>query len=65
MELAIDELQQAVRDTPRIHYGCELHLTPEGIADALRAVQVFDRPLHSSLRIKVAVPEINPSSLPI
>ncbi|HTX36105.1 MAG TPA: CpsB/CapC family capsule biosynthesis tyrosine phosphatase [Bryobacteraceae bacterium] len=29
-------LQQACGETPRIHYGCELHLTPDNIEDALR-----------------------------
>ncbi len=32
----IAELQQACGETPRIHYGCELHLTPDNIDDALR-----------------------------
>lgn len=31
------ELQEAVGGTPRIHYGCELHLTLENIEDALRS----------------------------
>ena len=30
------ELQQASGGKPRLHYGCELHLTPENIEDALR-----------------------------
>ena len=32
----IAELQLAAGPTPRIHYGCELHVTAENIADALR-----------------------------
>lgn len=32
----IAELQHAVGDRPRIHYGCDFHLTPENIEDALR-----------------------------
>ena len=47
--LAIEELQQAAGDTPRIRYDRELHLTPEGIEDALRAGQVFDRPSRTLL----------------
>jgi protein-tyrosine phosphatase len=30
VELATGELERAAGDTPRIHYGCELGLTPEG-----------------------------------
>lgn len=33
----IEELQRLVGDLPRIHYGCDFHLTPENIEDALRA----------------------------
>jgi protein-tyrosine phosphatase len=36
VERKIAELQAAVGDTPRIHYGCDFHLTPENIEDALR-----------------------------
>jgi protein-tyrosine phosphatase len=36
VEQRIAELKQALGETPRIHYGCELHLTPENIADAVR-----------------------------
>ena len=36
VERAIQELQQAAGETPRIHYGCELHFTLENIEDALR-----------------------------
>ena len=35
VERKIGELQAAVGDTPRIHYGCEFQLTPENIEDAL------------------------------
>jgi protein-tyrosine phosphatase len=35
-EQRITELQSACGATPRIHYGCELYLTPENIDDALR-----------------------------
>ncbi|MGD0775777.1 MAG: CpsB/CapC family capsule biosynthesis tyrosine phosphatase [Candidatus Solibacter sp.] len=37
VERMIGELQAAVGDTPRIHYGCDFHLTLENIDDALRA----------------------------
>ncbi len=37
VEAKIGELQAAVGDSPRIHYGCDFHLTMENIADALRA----------------------------
>jgi len=36
VEQKIGELQAAVGDTPRIHYGCDFHLTLENIEDALR-----------------------------
>jgi protein-tyrosine phosphatase len=35
-EQRIAELQRACGESPRIHYGCELHLTPENIDDAVR-----------------------------
>ena len=33
----IGELQAAAGETPRIHYGCDFHLTLENIEDALRS----------------------------
>jgi len=32
----IAELQRLAGETPRIHYGCDFHLTPENIDDSLR-----------------------------
>jgi protein-tyrosine phosphatase len=37
VESKIGELQAAIGDTPRIHYGCEMHLTPENIEAVLRS----------------------------
>jgi protein-tyrosine phosphatase len=37
VERKIAELQQAAGDAPRIHYGCDFHLTPENIEDAIAA----------------------------
>jgi protein-tyrosine phosphatase len=37
VERRIGELQAAVGDAPRIHYGCDFHLTLENIDDALRS----------------------------
>ena len=37
VERLIGELQAAVGDTPRIHYGCDFHLTPENIENALHS----------------------------
>jgi len=37
VERRIGELQAAAGAAPRIHYGCDFHLTPENIEDALRA----------------------------
>ena len=36
VEEKIAELQKAAGDCPRIHYGCDFHLTPENIEDVLR-----------------------------
>jgi len=36
VEAKIAELQEAVGEIPRIHYGCDFHLNPENIDDALR-----------------------------
>ena len=44
VEQKISELQAAVGDAPRIHYGCDFHLTLENIEDALRVTgKVFDQ----------------------
>ena len=40
-EERIAGLQGAVGNAPRIHYGCELHLTPESIADVLHFPQKY------------------------
>ena len=37
VEQKIGELQAAVGDAPRIHYGCDFHLTLENIEDAVRS----------------------------
>ena len=37
VERRIAELRAAAGDSPRIHYGCDFHLTPENIEDAVRA----------------------------
>jgi protein-tyrosine phosphatase len=37
VERKIAELQQAAGDAVRIHYGCDCHLTPENIEDAIAA----------------------------
>src|SRR5437588_4823004 len=36
VEQKIADLQAAIGGTPRIHYGCDFHLTLENIDDALR-----------------------------
>jgi protein-tyrosine phosphatase len=35
VERKIAELQAAIGENPRIHYGCDFHLTPENIEDAI------------------------------
>src|ERR1035438_2762867 len=35
-ERKLAELRQASGDLPRLHYGCEMYLTPENIARAIR-----------------------------
>ncbi len=37
VERKIGELQAAVGDSPKIHYGCDFHLTLENIEDCLRS----------------------------
>jgi protein-tyrosine phosphatase len=37
VEQRMSEVQAAVGDVPRIHYGCDFHLTLENIEDALRS----------------------------
>jgi len=36
VERKIAELQAAIGENPRIHYGCDFHLTPENIEGAIR-----------------------------
>jgi protein-tyrosine phosphatase len=40
-EALLAELQAAAGDTMRVHYGCELHLTLDGIENALRTPEVY------------------------
>lgn len=37
VEQKIIDLQNAAGESPRIHYGCDFHLTPENIEEALRS----------------------------
>ncbi|MBZ5724254.1 MAG: exopolysaccharide biosynthesis protein [Acidobacteriia bacterium] len=37
VERKVAQLQEAVGPSPRIHYGCELHLTLENVEDAVRS----------------------------
>ncbi|MEO8594407.1 MAG: CpsB/CapC family capsule biosynthesis tyrosine phosphatase [Candidatus Solibacter sp.] len=48
----IGELQAAVGDTPRIHYGCDFHLTPENIEDALRSPEKYSIDHHGYLLVE-------------
>ena len=41
VEQVLGELRQASADKPRIHYGCELHLTPEGIESVVRSPEKY------------------------
>jgi protein-tyrosine phosphatase len=41
VEQKIAELQAAVGDTPRIHFGCDFHMTLENIDDAVRAPEKY------------------------
>jgi len=41
VEIRIRELQAAVGPTPKIHYGCEMRLTPERIEDALQSAERY------------------------
>jgi protein-tyrosine phosphatase len=41
VEQRISELQAAVGETPRIYYGCDFHLTPDNIEDAVRAPEKY------------------------
>lgn len=36
VEQKLAELRAAAGDVPRLHYGCEMHLTPENVADVMR-----------------------------
>jgi protein-tyrosine phosphatase len=41
VEQKIGELQAAVGDSPKIHYGCDFHLTLENIEDAVRVPERY------------------------
>ena len=41
VEQKIGELQAAAGDTPRIHFGCDFHLTLENIEDAVRTPEKY------------------------
>src|SRR3954453_23475907 len=48
----IGELQAAVGDLPRIHYGCDFHLTLENIEDALRSPDKYSIDHHGYLMVE-------------
>lgn len=41
VETRLAGLREAAGDALRLHYGCEMHLTPENLAAALRAPQAY------------------------
>ena len=41
VERKLSELRQAAGEIPRLHYGCEMHLTPENIQRALRSPEAY------------------------
>lgn len=41
VERKIGELQAAAGDSPRIYFGCDFHLTPENIDDALHSAEKY------------------------
>jgi protein-tyrosine phosphatase len=41
VERKIGELQAAIGETPRIYYGCDFHLTPENIDDAVHVPEKY------------------------
>jgi protein-tyrosine phosphatase len=48
----ISEVQAAACDSPRIHYGCDFHLTMENIEDALRAPEKYSIDHHGYLLVE-------------
>jgi protein-tyrosine phosphatase len=52
VEQKIGELQAAVGDTPRIHYGCDFHLTLDNIEDALRLPAKYSIDHHGYLLVE-------------
>jgi protein-tyrosine phosphatase len=52
VESKISEVQAAAGDSPRIHYGCDFHLTMENIEDALLAPQKYSIDGHGYLLVE-------------
>jgi len=48
----IAELQAALGESPRIHYGCDFHLTLENIEDALRSPEKYSIDHHGYLLVE-------------
>jgi len=48
----ISQVQAAAGDLPRIHYGCDLHLSMENIEDALRAPEKYSIDHHGYLLVE-------------
>jgi len=52
VEQKISEVQAAAGDAPRIHYGCDFHLTMENIEDAVRAPKKYSIDGHGYLLVE-------------
>jgi len=52
VERKIGELRAAAGETPAIHYGCDFHLIPENIDDAVRAPEKYSIDHHGYLLVE-------------
>ncbi len=53
-ERKLAELRQAWGELPRLHYGCEMHLTPENIGRALRSPGQYTIDGHGYLLVELS-----------
>lgn len=57
---ALEEVRSACGPAPRLHYGCELHLTPENVEKAVRRPELYSIAHHGYVLV-----EFSDHSIPV
>lgn len=63
VETRLAELRKVAGQVPRLHYGCEMHLTPENLAAALRAPESYTIARRGYLLLELSNFQIPPNAV--